>query len=55
MKMYEINKRVENVCNYIIGGIEREQLRAKYVELQAARARARVLEKELNEMVEKYE
>ena len=22
MKLCEINKRVENVCNYIIGGIE---------------------------------
>lgn len=55
MKMCEINKRVENVCNYIIGGIEREQLCAKYNELQAARARAVVLEKEIKQLLEKYE
>lgn len=55
MKMCEINKRVENVCNYIIGGIEREQLRAKYNELQAARARAAALEAEIIRALNKYE
>ena len=55
MKMCEINKRVENVCNYIIGGIEREQLCAKYNELQAARARAKKKKKEIKQLLEKYE
>ena len=55
MKMCELEKRVKHVCEYVIGGIESERLRAKYNELQAARARARVLEKELKAILEKYE
>lgn len=55
MKLCEINKRVAHVCNYIISGIESEMLRAKYNELQAARARAVVLEKEIKQLLEKYE
>lgn len=55
MKLCELEKRVKHVCEYIIGGIEREQLCAKYNELQAARARAVVLEVERNKTLEKYE
>ena len=55
MKLCELEKRVKHVCEYIIGGIEREQLCAKYNELQAARARAVVLEVEINKTLEKYE
>ena len=55
MKLCEVAKRVEHVCNYIIAGVESEKLRAKYVELCEARARAVALEKELKAMLEKYE
>lgn len=55
MKMCEINKRVENVCNYIIGGIEREQLQAKLKAMCAARARAAALEAEIIRALNKYE
>ena len=55
MKLVELGKRVEHVCEYIIGGIESEKLRAKFVEMCEARARAVVLEKELKAMLEKYE
>lgn len=55
MKICELGKRVKHVCEYIIGGIESEQLRAKFVELCEARARAGALEEELTRMLEKYE
>ena len=55
MKLCEISKRVAHVCNYIIAGIASEQLRAKYNELCEARARAVALEKELKEMLARYE
>lgn len=53
--MQEISKRVDHLCNYVIGGIESEQLFAKFVELCETRARARALDKELKCMLEKYE
>ena len=55
MKANELAKRVEHVCNYIIGGVESEQLRIKYKELCELRARARAVEVELKGMLEKYE
>ena len=55
MKQWDYVRRVENVCNYVICGIEREQLQAKLKAMCAARVQAAALEKELKAMLEKYE
>lgn len=55
MKITELEKRVKHVCEYVIGGIESEDLRAKFKELCEARARAAALEKELKGLLERYE
>ena len=55
MKLVELGARVAHVCNYRIAGIVSELLRAKYKEMCEARARAVALEKELKEMLARYE
>lgn len=55
MKIQEIGKRVKHVSEYVIGGIEREMLLAKFNELCEARARVAALEAEINNALNKYE
>lgn len=55
MKLCEYKQRVAWLCEYKLGYLEREALRAKYKEMCEVRARAIEVEAELKAMLARYE